>query len=141
MSQALTNWKIHHIGLSVSDMDQSLAWYRDHFGFEKRSETVVDNGNRHIVYIAKNGFELELFHIRDPKGMPTLTQSEIGPDSVISLKHIAFEVEDVDVTWQELTAAGHQLHIPPTDNTDLGVRYSFIKDPDGHLLEFLSLIK
>jgi catechol 2,3-dioxygenase-like lactoylglutathione lyase family enzyme len=37
---------------------------------------------------------------------------------------------DVDATWTELTAAGHEGHLAPWD-AFWGMRYAVLRDPDG----------
>jgi catechol 2,3-dioxygenase-like lactoylglutathione lyase family enzyme len=130
----------HHVGISVSSMDASIAWYHDHFGFTVRSQTYIESEQLKIAYINNGEYEIELFEKADSDSTPVHDQDVLHSFSVQGLKHIAFAVEDLDATWAELERKELDLVTPPTINTDLGVRYCFIRDPDGVLLEFLTAL-
>jgi methylmalonyl-CoA/ethylmalonyl-CoA epimerase len=130
----------HHVGISVSSMERSIAWYGEQFGFTVRSQTYVESAQLKIVYVTNGEYEIELFEKADSDGVPIHDQDVGHSFSVQGLKHIAFAVEDVDATWSELSRRELDLVTPPTTNSDLGVRYCFIRDPDGTLLEFLTVL-
>ena len=126
----------HHIGISVSNMENSLAWYAEHLGFVKRSETYIAERELRIVYIARDGFEIELF---EKVGSSPQRSEESDPKnySFQGYRHFSFLVDDVDATFADLKARGLDVVVEPGTNDDLGVRFCFIKDPDGVLIEFL----
>lgn len=130
----------HHIGISVANLDRSLDWYGTNFGLKERSRTVLDNGLK-IVYITNGVFEIEVFEQPGSATIPTI-DTEVGTSfAVQGYKHFAFEVDDVDAYWSELVAKGLDQVSEPKTNDDLGVRYCFIRDLDGILLEFLTPVK
>jgi catechol 2,3-dioxygenase-like lactoylglutathione lyase family enzyme len=47
--------------------------------------------------------------------------------------HIAFAVDDVDVTCETLTQQGLTLEVPPKDY--YWGRSAYLRDPDGHMVE------
>lgn len=129
----------HHIGISVANLDRSLDWYNMNFGFTERSRTVLDSGLK-IVYITNGLFEIEVFEQPNSAPIPTI-DTEVGSSfAVQGYKHFAFEVDDVDAYWQTLVDKGLDQVSEPQTNEDLGVRYCFIRDPDGILLEFLTRV-
>ena len=129
----------HHIGISVANLDRSLDWYGKHFGFKERSRTVLDSGLK-IVYISNGWFEIEVFEQPDSQALPEVDREVGSSFAVQGYKHFAFEVEDVDAYWTQLVEKGLTQVAEPKTNEDLGVRYCFISDPDGILLEFLTTI-
>lgn len=129
----------HHIGISVSNLDRSLDWYGKHFGFQEHSRTVLDSGLK-IVYISNGTFEIEVFEQPNSEPLPAVDREVGSSFAVQGYKHFAFEVDDVDAYWESLVQAGLDQLVPPTTNEDLGVRYCFVKDPDGIQLEFLTRI-
>jgi catechol 2,3-dioxygenase-like lactoylglutathione lyase family enzyme len=129
----------HHIGISVANLDRSLDWYGKHFGFKERSRTVLDSGLK-IVYISNGSFEIEVFEQPDSQALPEVDREVGSSFAVQGYKHFAFEVEDVDSYWTQLVEKGLTQVSEPKTNEDLGVRYCFISDPDGILLEFLTTI-
>ena len=68
-----------HVGLTVTDADRSIAFYRDNFGFELLSERVAERGwveaavgvenlTLRIVHLHGHGYNLELLEYRHPRG-------------------------------------------------------------------------
>ncbi|HZO30909.1 MAG TPA: VOC family protein [Chloroflexota bacterium] len=53
--------------------------------------------------------------------------------------HLAWEVEDVDAAFAELTARGVPIHSPPESFPEEAptMRIAFLRDPDGNLLELV----
>jgi catechol 2,3-dioxygenase-like lactoylglutathione lyase family enzyme len=136
---SLMTLRPHHIGISVSNLDRSLDWYGKNFGFVERSRTVLESGLK-IVYISNGTFEIEVFEQPNSQPLPGVDR-EVGTSfAVQGYKHFAFEVEDVDAYWADLVQKGLTQVSEPKTNDDLGVRYCFISDPDGILLEFLTRI-
>ncbi|MCG9895991.1 MAG: VOC family protein [Fimbriimonadaceae bacterium] len=135
----LATLRAHHVGLVVADLEASQAWYRTHFGMEERSRTVSPTGLK-IVYIGRDGFEIELF--QHPEGVPLAgARKELGSSlQEGGFAHLAFACDDVDALWPALEAAGHNLASPPAVNEDLRVKYCFIRDLDGNLIEFVQVL-
>lgn len=131
----------HHVGISVSDMDRSLQWYGKTMGFQKRSETYLEDSRMKIVYITNGEFEIELFEREGSDAVPAHDQDLGHSFSVQGYKHFAFEVGDVDQTWLQLLELGVEAVSEPATNQDLGVRYCFVRDPDGVLVEFLTPVQ
>ena len=68
--------KINAAMLKVRDIDKSLAWYKEHFGFEKLYD--VQGG----VLIGANGVELVLSQVNDPA---QARKADEGKDVCITL--------------------------------------------------------
>lgn len=128
----------HHVGIVVSNLEASLAWYRDLLGFEVTHQLDVPEAGLKIAYAAWNGFSVEFF---EQTGSADTEWKEIPLLSSFMRQghhHFAFEVADVDATCEELKARGIEISVEPTSAEPLGVRYMFIRDPDGVWLEFLT---
>lgn len=119
---------IHHLALSVSDLDASTAFYQLVFGFPPASELGGENLRRRL-FTLPSGTNLGLTE-HNPTTTESFTPFRPGLD------HVGFEVETADdlLLWADhLTAAGI-LHSGPV-NASYGTALSF-KDPDGTALEF-----
>ena len=55
--------KMNAVILAVRDLQRSLTWYKEHFGFDKLYD--VPNG----VLIGANGVEVVLSQVDNPEGM------------------------------------------------------------------------
>ncbi len=113
--------KLNAVGIVVRDLERSLAWYKEKFGFEHLFD--VSNG----VIIGANGVELWVAQAKDPS---TARQSDHDQDICIRL--IGFEVSEADL-------ARTQAQFPEDrDIVDIDhPRYKscIIEDPDGHAIE------
>jgi catechol 2,3-dioxygenase-like lactoylglutathione lyase family enzyme len=139
------------IGMTVGDMERSIAFYARVLDFEKVSdvELVGDDwdrlqgvfGLRMRVVRLRLGLEtLELTEFRTPRGRP------VPPDSRSNdrwFQHVAIVVGDLDRAWQRLR--DHRVEpispapqrLPDWNPSAGGIRAFYFKDPDGHPLEIL----
>jgi glyoxylase I family protein len=82
--------RLHHVALTVTDMDASVAWYSDLFGFEElaREEHFGGNGGHAVVlgYPDWSMFVVMNWH-------PTNGGEDFDPVRT-GLDHIGFTVED-----------------------------------------------
>lgn len=145
----MTATGLHHVGVTVADLDRSLGFYRDLLGIGVR-ERVEDSGadlaavtglpEAH-VRIADlelgDGRVIELVEYVAPEGRP-LHQRTCDPGSC----HLAVEVGDVDAACRRLRAAGIEVRSDPVTLADAGphwtgVRIVYAVDPDGVTVELL----
>jgi glyoxylase I family protein len=136
---------INHVGLSTSDLDRMVAFYRDILGFEVRTgyewsgSTVIDeligvpsSAARTCVVSAGNLY-LELFQYLNP---PTP-----GPGGALrqpfdrGYTHICIDVTDIDAEHERLTAAGARFNRAPPHQEMSGLKAIYGRDPDGNIIE------
>lgn len=111
---------VHHVSINVTDLDQTLAFYRDTLGLQVL-------GNRPDAVISVDGAWL---------GCPDGRELHLLVNEMPTAKgqHWAFEVADIEATVATLTEAGHKVSKPATME---GIcRQVFCKDPSGNLVEF-----
>ena len=89
--------KVLHAGISVYNMEESLAWYKKNLGFEVvKNDGYVPPLKAKIVFIEKDGFQIELFEYDEPKKIP---EDRLTPNTdlqTVGTKHIAFATDDMD---------------------------------------------
>ena len=114
---------IHHIALIVTS-ENSISFY-EQLGF---TETFRKNREYDTVVLMESfGIELEIFiDSRHP------SHSE-GIDEPIGLRHFALKVDNIERTLEELKLDEKDIGSIKTDW--IGVRYCYIKDPDGLTVE------
>ena len=137
----------HHHGFTVSDLEQSLNFYRDVLGLEviriserkklPSYDQIIGHPDIHLqVALLRhpvNEFLLELFHYENPGGR----KRELD-NTFVGASHVAFEVEDIDAEYQTLKAAGYTSINPPVDVERDGrivARAMYALDPDGISVE------
>lgn len=136
-----------HFSFTVSDMDQSTAFYGDVLGLEKLYEMEhrhpytsrqVNYENAHLVAV---GFDLgygefpvlELIEYRNPQG----TTIDLATKNT-GVAHLAFLVEDIHAEYERLTAAGVEFRSEPVlieAGRSTGGYTVYFLDPDGITLE------
>ena len=121
-------FKVGHVGLNVSDLDRSKAFYADLLGLETVHET-RENG-RDYAFLIGNGLFLTLWQ---------QSAGEFSP-ATPGLHHLAFEVESVEAV-AEFEAKLRAANVPQIydgivshgEGMDSGGVYFL--DPDGIRLE------
>ncbi len=119
--------KLLHTRMRVSNMEQTIAFYREILGLEVVEQKVSPRGSQLAFLAVPNSEELiELC------SFPTSGPVQVQEDLV----HLAFEVVDLDNTIQELQAKGVPITDGPTQASS-GSRFIFIDAPDGYEIELI----
>lgn len=120
--------KVHHIAVICSDYQCSLDFYTHVLGLELISEHYREERNSYKADLALDGnYVVELFSFPSPP--ERLTHPEAA-----GLRHLAFEVNDVDEAVRELDTkqiAHEQIRIDEYTQK----RFVFFQDPDGLPIE------
>ena len=123
---------IQHIDLAVSDVDRSLAFYREllgPLGLEELERYPTYRGTEEVIYLS---FGDESLGLRPADGG---THRYYG----VGLEHLAFEVdsiEDVEAAHERCLRRGDRIHCAPEEDSDIPGYYAFfVFDPDGFRIE------
>ena len=120
--------KIHHIAIIGSDYQASRQFYVDKLGFEVVRENYREKrGDWKIDLRVNEDTELELFIVKNPPERVTNPEAS-------GLRHLAFRVDDVEETVEELSRKGIKCEPVRTDEFT-GKRMTFFRDPDDLPLE------
>lgn len=109
----------------VSDLDRSLAFYRDALGLEEVARKDVPQGRYTLVFLAAPG---------DHAAQVELTfnwDAEVYQGGR-NFGHLAYGVENIYVSCQRLVDHGVTILRPPRDG-----RMAFVRSPDGISIELL----
>ena len=112
--------RLHHIAVIVSSED-GIDFYKT-LGFKEESR--VDRGYDQIVFLSGYGEKIEIFI--DGSHPLRVTNPE-----ALGLRHLAFEVDDVDGEWNRLRKYSPE----PIRVENDGKKVFFVKDPDGLPIE------
>jgi glyoxylase I family protein len=135
---------IHHTSFTVSDMERSVAFYRDILGMkvvwdsvqagEEFKGEVADNLTNcpstelHIVFLSINERLIELVQYTPPgKALVDNKASDTGS------AHVCFQTENIQAFHKKLSANRVRLHCTPQNLGGVWVMY--FRDPDGIVLE------
>ena len=119
--------QIHHVAIIVSDYPASRDFYVNKLGFAVLRENYRPERNDWKLDLQLGSCELEIFgEVNPPK--------RVNRPEACGLRHLAFRVESVAQTVQELEALGIACEPIRTD-TFTGKAMTFFFDPDGLPLE------
>jgi lactoylglutathione lyase len=117
--------KFLHTMIRIKDLDQSLDFYINKLGLIEIRRKDVPAGKFTLIFLATAEGEAEV----------ELTYnwgSEEEYTTGRNFGHLAFEVEDIYQTCQQLQAAGVTINRPPRCG-----RMAFVKSPDNVSIELL----
>ena len=124
--------KFLHTMVRVADLDQALAFYCDKLGLKLVRRNDYEQGRFTLAYLAapadvaqaeaEDAPLIELTHNWDP-------ESYSGGRN---FGHLAFQVDDIYATCQQLADAGVTINRPPRDGN-----MAFVRSPDGISVELL----
>ncbi len=121
--------QLHHVAITVKDLNESVQFYQDLFGFKQVQSFERRDLNGKAVFIEMNGFKIELWEF----AQSVENKDNLGDIKVRGLRHIAFEVKDLDTVLFELKQKGAKTTEPQLGAS--GHRYSFLSDPNGIALD------
>ena len=121
--------KVHHIAIICSDYQKSLDFYTKVLGLSVIAENYRQERKSYKTDLALNGdYIIELFSFPNPPSR--LTRPEAA-----GLRHLAFEVDDVEESVTELDRKGI-VHEDIRTDEYTSRRFVFFQDPDGLPIEF-----
>jgi catechol 2,3-dioxygenase-like lactoylglutathione lyase family enzyme len=139
------------VGMTVADMDRSVAFYSTVLSFEKVSDVEVSGEDyerlqgvfgvrMRVVRLRLGQDSIELTEYLAPRGRPIPVDSRSNDRW---FQHIAIIVNDMDraYAWLRQQKVAHASsgpqRLPDWNPNAGGIRAFYFKDPDGHALEIL----
>ena len=141
---------MNHTGFVVSDMERSLAFYRDLLGLQEERNQILEgefisqlvgypNARLHIVYLGAGDVRhsVELIQYLNPPG----ERIEPSERNNVGATHLGIIVDDLDSFYEELSSKGVRFVNPPAVRPNatypLARKGCYLQDPDGNWLELL----
>lgn len=136
-----------HTGITVANLERSLAFWRDVLGFELSHRphqtgslaseiTGVPGAEISIAVLKGYGHKIELLEYLAPPDRQKLCPRPCDVGSV----HVAFQVDDLDAVLNAIAASGWEAPGQPqtlTAGPNAGKRVVYVRDPDGSTIEFM----
>jgi len=142
---------LHHVGITVKDLDASIRFYHDVLGLEFSNEPSpwfdapelgpavgVPGAALRQVSLRLGDTMLELLEYKSP---PSETTTPLLSNNV-GASHVAFLVDDIEAKKAELEGLGIEFY-SDVNTVDEGVlagwRWVYFEDPDGYPLELVEV--
>jgi catechol 2,3-dioxygenase-like lactoylglutathione lyase family enzyme len=141
-----------HTGITVSNLERSLAFWRDVLGFEF-SHTAHQTGElaqeitgvegaeiKLVVLKTAGGHKIELLEYLAP---PDGKCADLRPCDVGSV-HVALLVDNLEHVLESIVASGWKAAGTPQilkTGPNAGKRVVYVRDPDGTTIEFMQVPK
>jgi len=135
--------RLEHAALSVTDLDRSIAFYRDILGFEliriiePRDDAMLGTiaalpgARARIAHLQLGGNMLELFEYARPRGGALPSDR---PQSDIGWIHVGLRSDDVPADCRRLREKGVAFLSDPVEFRP-GVWVVYFRGPDGEVCE------
>ena len=125
---------IHHVSVTVTDIERSVPWYSDVLGLTKLMEEQHPDGAGYAVVLGKPDWSMCVgLHTHQTNERERFAESRTGLD------HVGFMVPgraELDAWESKLTELGVE-HSPVNDQG--GYAVLVFRDPDNIQLEFFSM--
>lgn len=115
--------RLHHIAIICSDYARSKRFYVEILGLKMVREIYREERRSFKLDLqVGDQYQIELFSFPNPPARVS------GPEAC-GLRHIAFEVDNVEEAVRKLTARGLEVEPIRVDETT-NKRFTFFQDPD-----------
>ncbi|RAK68470.1 VOC family protein [Phenylobacterium kunshanense] len=121
-----------HTMVRVTDLDASLAFYRDKLGLKEVSRSENPGGRFTLVFLCAPGDEEMARQHKAPMVELTYNWDPEVYEGGRNFGHLAYAVDDIYAVCQRLKDAGVVINRPPRDG-----RLAFVRSPDNISIELL----
>ncbi|MFS0821528.1 VOC family protein [Bacillus sp. 1P02SD] len=120
--------RIHHVAIICSAYEKSKDFYVNKLGFTVLNEVFrEDRASYKLDLSVGDTYQIELFSFMNPPKRSSYPEAA-------GLRHLAFEVDDIEEAVKELTSKNIEVENIRIDEIT-GKKFTFFKDPDDLPLE------
>jgi catechol 2,3-dioxygenase-like lactoylglutathione lyase family enzyme len=125
--------KIHHIAISVKNLENSVKFYTENFDFKFVEKFTKESWDGEAVVLQLDDIKLEIFSFNNF----IENKNELGNLKTIGLNHFGIQVENLLEKHKEFKEKGVEINKPVKGTTCAW--FCFLKDPDGISIELYEL--
>jgi glyoxylase I family protein len=120
------------IGIVITDIEKSIAFYHDLLGFEQAGELAMPGGGTmYRLMCGTSAIKLIL-----PGHMPPAVAPPGGIQGATGYRYCTISVSNIEELVTKCIAAGHPVPVPVTLLRP-GISIAIVADPDGNWVEFV----
>lgn len=126
----------HHVGISVADLEASVAWYEEFLGFVPEAVVPVPEDKGRVAMLVNDaGFRVELFALPGAAPLPDERRHPGSDLRTHGVKHCAYSVTGIEAFAERLREAGADFVWDLRVHED--VKVLFVRDNTGNLVELV----
>jgi catechol 2,3-dioxygenase-like lactoylglutathione lyase family enzyme len=126
--------RIKVITLAVSDLEESLAFYRDGMGLPTQGIIGTEFEDGAVVFFSMNDDLIFALYPKAALAKDAKISATPPSPAEFTIGHIVKSKQEVDAVMEQAEQAGATITDPPHDRF-WGGYSGFFQDPDGHLWE------
>jgi len=149
-NDAVPRWQlggVHHLGLTVADIERSIVFYRDVLGLTLVRRRPHVDSDYVALQTGYDGVVLNVASFQIAEGSPTLElvqyMTHAGPPAAAAtnqpgISHLCLTVNDLQSAYDDLRARGvtfRSATVRITSGPNAGGLVVYFADPDGYTLE------
>lgn len=125
--------KVDHIGVAVSNLEESIKFYEEVLGLKCQGTEVVEEQKVRVAFLPIGDTEIELLEATEPDSPIAKFIEKKGQ----GVQHIAFRVDDIEKALEEMRNLGIKLIDENPRYGAGGARIAFLhpKSTNGLLVE------
>ena len=123
--------KIHHVAIIASDYKKSKDFYVNLLGLKIIREVYREERDSYKLDLEIGDSQIELFSFKNPTKRPSYPEA-------CGLRHLAFEVENIEKQVRELKEKGIKVEEIRIDEFT-GRNFTFFSDPDDLPIELYEI--
>jgi catechol 2,3-dioxygenase-like lactoylglutathione lyase family enzyme len=137
----------NHTSFTVSDLDRTVAYFRDALGFEVTSKaprdpkkvaeiTGIEGAQVMIAYVRGAGHSIELIEYLGPSDRTSVRPRPCD----VGFAHLAYDVDDIDAAIDRSAEHGVfpiGLVMVIDQGPNRGGKVAYLRDSDGITIEFI----
>ncbi|EGS5727953.1 VOC family protein [Clostridium perfringens] len=123
--------KIHHVAIIASDYKKSKDFYVNLLGLKIIREVYREERDSYKLDLEIGDSQIELFSFKNPSKRPSYPEA-------CGLRHLAFEVENIEKQVRELKEKGIKVEEIRIDEFT-GRKFTFFSDPDDLPIELYEI--
>jgi catechol 2,3-dioxygenase-like lactoylglutathione lyase family enzyme len=124
---------LSHPRLLVLQFAECFRFYQDVMGFQV---TWGREDDSYAAFTDREGQETTLALYRREDMAEAVGTSHLSTEAACQDRvALIVEVQDVDGVFEKLSEQGVEFVVEPQDHVDWGIRSTYLRDPDGNLIE------
>lgn len=128
----------HHVGISVGNLKESIAWYEKYLDFKLESEYDFPAIKAKIAFIQKGDFRIELFEHYETQSLAEHRKHPLTDMQHQGILHVCFQMENgLEELFDRFKKEGVEVVMGPMLSPPKDATMGFIRDNTGNLIEFI----